>query len=577
MPTDFKTNEVIERVRTARAVVVTSWEAGIAKRETARAAFETRMASTDDQPTDADKAEFEGDETAFIAENDQYKAKLADFDTRLEDLENIEVRRAEAAKNHRPEPGIVRSEPMTYTRETAKGEDGVSYWRDLAQVHVNGITFQGTNMHESLQRLQRHGREMDVEMIPRNRTRERNALTKVSEADQREYDDDGMFRRGQVEHAPELVQRGAKWAHNPFDYRAGNGGYGMEQRVEPNSTQGQGGYFIPPLWQMDQWLQQLVAHLVIAGLVRQMDLPMGTNSINLPKVAGGTAVGYQQANNSGVVTQDWTDTAVTANVKTIAGDSDVAKQLLEQSPNMLVDEVITQNLALQYNSFLDAQVAAGDGVNASQLNGGHIQGIANGAAGTSLWSGVNGVTYTAATPAGYQFAQVLAAMASNVAKTRFSAGAYKTVTTASRWGWYSSAPDANDRPLGESGAGGPFNVQAMINEGFQAEGLVGTVPHVANTPWYVDANLPANGGTGANQDIAISGLFEDAWLFQGALRTNVYPEVLSAGLGIRFQLYNYVAFLLRYGQSFAIASGTGMVPPTGQGSSPSWTPASLTF
>ena len=50
-----------------------------------------------------------------------------------------------------------------------------------------------------------------------------------------------------------------------------------------------------------------------------MDLPTGTDSINIPKVATGTAVGYQQANNTGVVTQDWTDTVITANVKTIAG------------------------------------------------------------------------------------------------------------------------------------------------------------------------------------------------------------------------------------------------------------------
>ena len=68
-----------------------------------------------------------------------------------------------------------------------------------------------------------------------------------------------------------------------------------------------------------------------------------------------------------------------------------------------------------------------------------------------------------------------------------------------------------------------------------------------------------------------------AWLFQGALRTDVFREVLSSSLGVRFQIRNYAAFLLRYGQSFAIATGTGFAAPTGQGASPSWTGASTAY
>ena len=309
-----------------------------------------------------------------------------------------------------------------------------------------------------------------------------------------------------------------------------------------------------------------------------MDLPTGTDSINIPKVATGTAVGYQQANNTGVVTQDWTDTVITANVKTIAGDSDIALQLLEQSPTGLVDEVITMNLMQHYNQFLDQQVISGDGLNASQLNGGHLQGIYNGAGG-SAWSNVNSVTYTASAPAGYQFAQVLGAMASQVAKTRFNAENFRFVLHGRRWFWYSTAPDGNDRPLGETSNGGPYNVQAMIESGLQAEGLVGALPHVANVPAYIDDNIGTadTTGSGSGQDYAIGGLWDDAWLFQGQLRTDVFREVLSSSLGVRFQIRNYAAFLLRYGQSFAIATGTGFAAPTGQGTSPSWTAASTTF
>ena len=44
----------------------------------------------------------------------------------------------------------------------------------------------------------------------------------------------------------------------------------------------------------------------------------------------------------------------------------------------------------------------------------------------------------------------------------------------------------------------------------------------------------------------------------------MFREVLSGSLGVRFQLYNYFAFLFRYGQSLCIATGTGFAAPAGQ-------------
>jgi hypothetical protein len=40
------------------------------------------------------------------------------------------------------------------------------------------------------------------------------------------------------------------------------------------------------------------------------------------------------------------------------------------------------------------------------------------------------------------------------------------------------------------------------------------------------------------------------------------PEVLSGTLQVRFQAYNYVAFLARYGQSISVVQGTGLASPT---------------
>jgi hypothetical protein len=43
----------------------------------------------------------------------------------------------------------------------------------------------------------------------------------------------------------------------------------------------------------------------------------------------------------------------------------------------------------------------------------------------------------------------------------------------------------------------------------------------------------------------------------------VLPEVLSGTLQIRYQVFNYFAFLVRYGQSIAVIQGTGTAAPTG--------------
>ena len=533
---------VLDGLYAKRQAVFEEWKTAVDKRESERAAFEARTATEDDKPSDAEVIVFGEVDEAFKDTNEQLKAKLTAYDERIVDQLEIEHRRAEAAavSDH---PAVVKIEPLTYTREAGKGIGGHSYYRDLALINgPSGLTFNSDD-GKARERLQRHAMEMDVELPKRSRARELLAYSKVREAERaHELSFDPFSRRSLRD--------------NPF-----------EVRVEPNLTQGDGGYFVPPLWLEDDYIPQLVAHLVAAGLCRQMDLPPGTDSINIPAVNQGTAVGYQQANNSGVVTQDWTDTAVQANVKTIAGESDVALQLLEQSPHGLVDEVITMNLMQQYNAFLDQQVLAGDGVNASQLNGGHLKGLYPG----TNWANTNLITYTVSSPAAYTFPNVLGAMASQIARTRFNADSFKVVVHGRRAFWYLTGLDGNDRPLGETMGGGRYNIAAAMEAGMQAEGLVATLPFLFDAPLYIDDNVPttdASDVAGAGTaDVAFAALWDDLWLFQSPMRTNVYREVLSSSLGVRFQVYSYAAFLARYGQSIAIATGTGFGAPVGTTSS----------
>jgi hypothetical protein len=85
------------------------------------------------------------------------------------------------------------------------------------------------------------------------------------------------------------------------DVRTRGRGTMFEKRVNPNRTDGQGGYFVPPLWLVDDYIDLPRFGRTFANTVRNMALPSGTDSINVPKVATGTATGVQTA-DAGAVT-----------------------------------------------------------------------------------------------------------------------------------------------------------------------------------------------------------------------------------------------------------------------------------
>lgn len=544
---------VLDKLRSQRTAKVDGWAEFISTRDGERSQFEERSGSDefkalDAEARDAEVEAFKNAEATFKAESDQRKAAIEDLDERISDKEDIQRRKDEAARASKGHVEVG-SEPMTYRADNGRGQDGLSYYRDLALVHGPGITLQsGGNRDQAQARLIRHANEMDIEMPKRAAAREKRALAQVAEA---EIEFLTRNRHRGTERVLEEMRNSGGLTFNPF-----------EQRVTPNSAQGTGGYFIPPTWLVDDYIPGLRAHRVVANLPRRMDIPSGTNSINIPKLSTLTVVGYQQMNNSGLPSQDWTDTSVQANVKTVGGYSDVAIQLLEQSPHGIVDEVITTDLLAAHDKFMDAEVIAGDGSNAASLNGGHLLGLYP----STNWSGTNSVTYTDASPTGQHFVSVFGAMASQVSRNRFDIQNYATVLHGRRWFAYSCSLDANGRPLGETANGGRFNVAAALESGLRPEGLVGTLPFLSDTPVYVDDNIPTNDNTdggGATRDIAISGNWDDAWLFEDALRTDVFREVLSGSLGVRFRVYNYAALLVRYGQSFAVATGSGFAAPTG--------------
>ncbi len=434
---------------------------------------------------------------------DQHSERVRDIGDRLDELTDQALADAQATPNAR-KYGVGRiesvREPLTYQRSV-----GNSYFLDLANAQLR-------NDVEAAGRLQRHAQEMDVEMPRREQLREQAAEREMAGLDRREH-----TGRGSV----------------------------FEKRTNPNRTDGQGGYFVPPLWLVDEYVDLPRFGRTLANSVRNLTLPTGTDSVNVPKVATGTATGVQTADAAAVTSQDLTDTFVTAPVRTIAGQQDIAIQLLDQSPASF-DEIVFADLIADYNMRLDLQCWTGSGTS------GQLKGVLN-------VSGINAITYTDATPTIQElYAPLMQGVSQSASKRKLPPTAI--FMTPSRWYWMASQLDTQGRPLVLPETSSPFNPMALQTGG-DVEGPVG---RVANLPILADGNIPNNLGAGTNEDRIATMRTSDLYLWEGNMRTRVLQEVLSGTLQVRFQLFNYAAFMPdRRPETISVISGTGVIAPSG--------------
>lgn len=523
---------LLEKLQARRAALAAKVDPLIAAREEEHEKYEARSASEDDKPSDEERAAFATAESTFHDEVQPLIREMKGLDLRIERQELSERSKELAAGASRSSGVQILREPEVY----AEGDkDSPSYFIDLAaHLNPNIRAKLGPRADGFPERLEKHNQMMQDVIPKRQAEKDRRAERQIEEAE--------LHTRRTIN--PREI-RG--FEDSPFERRA------------PSRLDGQGGFFVPPLWLIDDYIPFLRAGRVAAGLCRQMELPSGTDSINVPKLTTPTRTGIQAADNAPVVSQDIKDGFVNANVKTIAGFEDVPIQLIEQSPGAIIDRVIMTDMLADYDEKLDQQVLVGNGSGAP-LSGGQIVGIYP----STNW-GATVVPWAAASPTGQGWFQVLGAMASKTAQSRFNLQDFTFLTHPRRWFWGATYTDSNGRFLVENQDFGPYNADALlVGDQTPFEGLAGRVPFGPKV--YIDANVPVNDpghetGAVANGDVAIGAIWDDLWLFEGDVRTDVFTETLSGIMQIRFRLYNYVTLLQRYGPSVAISTGTGYAPP----------------
>jgi HK97 family phage major capsid protein len=305
---------------------------------------------------------------------------------------------------------------------------------------------------------------------------------------------------------------------------------------------GAGGYFVPPAWLMDQAIELARAGRPTANLFNTQPLPAGTDSISIPRILTGTATAIQPNDNDPVQETDLTDNALTFPVRTIAGQQDIALQLLEQSP-INFDQLVFRDLIADFNTKLNVQVLNGAGTSGTMT-------------GIFVVAGTTSVTYVDATPTVGELYSKLAGAIQSVQTARFM-NPNVWVMHPRRWAWFLAAVDTQGRPLVVPNQQGPMNaIGTQDRVGIQQ--VVGTLLGI---PVVTDPSVPTNFGT--NEDRIILMRTDDIVLYESPVRTRVLPEVLSGNLTVRLQVYGYAAFTAgRYPAGIGIVSGTGLIAPT---------------
>ena len=531
-------DEVRQRLNTAQGEL----DSLIEDRETAIAEFEKI-----EEPTDEQNREFDEAGLDFRAKSEVLRKDISAFEGRVSDLEGVEKRRQEASTVTVSDRAQIR-EPHVYRQDNA---NEISYYKDLL---VTSPLSRDLAPRGAAERMERHAKQGEERMEAAATRERREAEVGVEEAE-REFRQ-SMGIRGSLEESP------------------------FEQRVNPSRETGKGGEFVPPLWLVeDDFIPQLRAGRTIPGLCRNMPVPPGTDTIKLPKVKVGTEVAPQLMDNAGVASRDIETTYVEAAVKTLAGQEDVAIQLIEQSPGQVFDRVVQEDLVADYNLQVARNVSYGQGTNYTTLNAGTIKGlfpVANWAAGHR-----KSTKTLAEAPAAPLVG--LNANWSFIAKERFDTNDVYHVINPAFGAYLSSLQDGKESKEGrfllEASSIPSFNAGAITPPVNPAEGYYGMTP--LGVPIYISANIPPILPQATSTEAAASILAaadkeseklitsgteafsygltfkgNDVWFFESELRTRVLPEVLSGTLQIRFQVYAYVSLLVRYSPSVQFCGGT---------------------
>lgn len=311
------------------------------------------------------------------------------------------------------------------------------------------------------------------------------------------------------------------------------------ERRDLTRVDGAGGNFAAPLWMLDEMGVFPRPGRVLADRVTSVPLPKGTDSVSVPRVTTGSAVAFQVADNSAVQETDLVVTDATSSVRTLAGQTDAAIQLVDQAPRPGFDRIVFDDLMADYDRLLESQLIAGSGA-AGQLSG-------------LLTSPGTTVTWTDATPTPAELVSKVGDLASQVSTARQLIPSHVFVHPR-RGFWLQSQPDTTTatRPMN------PVDLAAP-----ERDPNANPIGSLLGMALVLAPAVPANLGGGVNEDRVIVTRAADHLLLEGEPMLSTHVDVLSGTLTVRFGFRRYVAFISqRVPSATGVLVGTGLAAPT---------------
>ncbi len=314
---------------------------------------------------------------------------------------------------------------------------------------------------------------------------------------------------------------------------------------QPANSLTAGGALTPPQWLISELATVARAGRPLADAIGSQPLPLGIDQLMVPTASQGSLTGAQATENTAIAAQDWVTAQLTSGITTLAGQVDISQQLLDQSPAN-VDQIILGDLLQDLAFQVDSEVVNGTGAS------GQISGLVTVTPGTTVTFTSAAPAYTSATTANSFVFQV--AKAINGVATVRKRGAQVIVMHPRRWAWITTALDSQNRPMVVPETA--VNAYGRLSN-VAAEAVVGTQ---SGLPVMLDQSIPTTVGT--NQDVVFVLRLDDMRLWESAPVARAMVQPLSATLGIRLQVFGYLAGILnRYAGAIAKITGTGLVDP----------------
>ena len=304
---------------------------------------------------------------------------------------------------------------------------------------------------------------------------------------------------------------------------------GVERR-DITRVDSAGGDFVPPLWLIDFLGRPARTNRPLADAIGSLPLPPGADNFPVPTVTASGGTAPQTADNGAVAQLNPSTSSASMPVRTITGEIRASLQLIDHCPPAAFDAVFYGELLDDYDATLETQVCNGTGA------AGQLLGVLN-------TVGITAVAYTDGTPTLPELTPLVAKVfgQTTAARKRADIVGYMTPT---RWAWIAGSMDTQNRTIGEANVG------------------TGEVLSWAGQRWQLSPGIPVNLGAGVNQDVIVATRPRDHILLEGTPRLRLLPDVNSGALGIKVQIYRYVAFTAgRYPTATGVVSGTGLTAP----------------